>query len=172
MNHADVVERDSALMDSSTVKATALKAMERGDCSGRPPLDALSRSRIALSFSLSLELKSYETDLPVRVGVMTSRNDGGLDGLGAPSAWREREARGTPRVRTSHRCVGCAFMWTPVGGLNGESGPEHELVTEHSDFGLRILARGSKKRKGSIDPKKRKDSLGVSEPSEAPAMYM
>ena len=47
-----------------------------------------------------------------------------------------------------------------------------ELVTKHSDFGLRILAGGSKKRKGSIDPKKRKDSLGVSEPSEAPAMYM
>ena len=99
-------------------------------------------------------------------------DDGGLDGLGAPSAWREREARGTPRVRTSHRCVGCAFMWTPTGGLIGEIGSEHGVG--YRALGLRTSDSrgGSKKRKGSIDPKKRKDSLGVSEPLEAPAMYM
>ena len=41
------------------------------------------------------------------------KNDGGLPGLGAPSAWQERVARGTPKVRTSHRCVRCVFVWTP-----------------------------------------------------------
>ena len=79
------------------------------------------------------------------------RNDGELAGLGAPSAWREREARGTPKVRTSHRCVGCVYVWTPSRGLCGEVGLEHELVTEHSDFGLSDLARThAKQRKGSI----------------------
>ena len=58
LNQADSVEMESESMASSMVKATALKAVERREFSGRPPPADLSKVRIAASAAFSSELRS------------------------------------------------------------------------------------------------------------------
>ena len=95
---------------------------ERKEFSRRPPPADLSKVRIAASAAFSSELRSCVMVLPERSGVMTSKMTVDFPVLVPPVLGESvKPAAPRARVRTSHRCVGCTFVWTPSRGLFGET---------------------------------------------------
>ena len=140
-------------MVSSTVKAAALKAVERKECSGRPPPADLSKWRIEPSAAFSSELRSCVMVLPERSGVMTSKMTVDFPVLVPPvlgESVQPAAPRGYERVTGALDACSCgprARVCSERLDLN------MELVNFGVDSSLSDLARThERQRKGSIRP--------------------
>ena len=89
LNQADSVEMESESMASSTVKAAALKAVERKEYSilRETPTRRLEQGEDRGKRCLLFGAQVVRDGLAGALGGDDITNDGGLDGLGAPGAW-------------------------------------------------------------------------------------